>query len=109
MSELEIYFLIVEAAFQQFFHLCWSDGTWVGTGASIADSQLSNLRQFFEEFFFIDDATLIFLNAGGDVQCSVHLLDFSNQSIHQFFGGVAGQIDKACNFSVTLSRLEVPP
>ena len=70
--------VVVEAAFQQLFHLSRRDCTRVGTGAGIAYGNLGNLWQLIHEFLLVDDAAFVFADAGRDVQLFVHLVDVCN-------------------------------
>ena len=49
IAKLEIYFSVVVAALEQFFHLPLGRTAWVRARASIADCILGNLRESLEE------------------------------------------------------------
>ena len=55
-EKLEVDFKIVVAGLEQFFHFFLRRLTGVGARAGVGNGVGCHVRQFFQEFFFVDDA-----------------------------------------------------
>ena len=104
MADLEIDFRIVEAALEQLFHYGRRDFSRVRAGAGIADGELRDFGQLVEEFLLVNDAALIILDAGGNIQLLVQLLDAGDERVGQRLVVVAGQTDEAGDVRIALQQ-----